>query len=619
MGHARQPLGHLRIAAWAAALAVMLTGCQSMRTTHTTRKVSSNEAYAQAPHAPSKSRWSIPWKSNRAEEPEARAPLPETAEAATHPATVVSAERKSRPVLRLISPTRSSRQTQARMDGVPVTTTHGRMPSATDVVLEVPEENGLSHEMRSRMERIFLASATLPGDSMPIEESVRFAADEEKGSLDVQVEEESPMIDDEPALMHPIMESEESEGILSPAGIPVITEPLAAGVDRDRRGLWDNLIGRLGAAGYDNDFNTEWGFLATGETTHQWCDSNWFTHMGVAGVGYDEHTSSSFSVGVSRLAKIVGKKVEKPWIFGLAYDGLWDDGLFGSDQSVYVDQMRGLIGYAICPRWDMGVWAAGGLTEDTVVLSTPTYGPNRTFTAGLGNRVAGYTAWNWFQTGIFNITSVGYQDNLDGNFFVESDVYVPLTAAVNFFAGGGYSDAFGGSSDISVGLEFVWGRTWVARAVKRHFCGKTLPKVGMLASDTMPKGSFIRQIDPCCVRYRGGWANDAYRSAFRVETPVRLERRIDLRVQPVPTVNGGIVGDPIIDPGPNGEEVCPDVNPNPLEQTIPRDKTRPTRPSRLSEYQEVNGPRNELMDCPTPISTGGTKTSAVSIGRPSAI
>jgi hypothetical protein len=394
--------------------------------------------------------------------------------------------------------------------------------------------------------------------------------------------------------MMPITEAIEEGTAFS--GKQVIVEPLMAGVGPDKRGLYDNLIGRLGGVWYDNDINSEWGFMGTGETTHQWGNSNWFSHLGVAGTTYEGHSGTGASIGISRLAKIVGKKVEKPWILGFAYDGYYDTGLFGTDNEVYVDQLRGLIGYAICPRWEMGVWGAGGLSSRDISLpQNMTFGPTTRYRASIADRVAGYTAWNWGQTGIFNITSVGYQDNQTGNFFVESDMYIPLTGAVNFYVGGGYSDNLGGSSDLGMGLEFTWGRTCVARALARHFHGKSIPKVGMLPSDTMAKGTYCREIDPCCVRYRGGWANDTYRSVFRVESPARITRRIDLeRIPPTPGANGEIPG-----PGPEGEPICP-APANPQEVLVPRKTDRPTRPSRLSELQKVEGTRNPV-ECREPI------------------
>jgi hypothetical protein len=637
MAEQRSPAYSVGRLTLAATLVLAMAGCQSTRTAGVGRSWGSWASRTPANVvngsgemvATKKSRWSIPWRrhssiENQISAVEANAQQAHASleQARAHAqATVVAAK----PVVRLMMPTTSKRaesfdeESTDSIEPSPMTlpvdaTSPDSVQSKAQAI--PAQDDSVSARMNSRFNDIFQTGAELPGESVPGEVNVAYADDApsvSKDSVDVKVDEvpptevpqELPMeASDATTSMMPITEAIEDGTAFS--GKQVIVEPLMAGVGPDKRGLYDNLIGRLGAVWYDNDINSEWGFMGTGETTHQWGNSNWFSHLGVAGTTYDSHTGTGVSVGISRLAKIVGKRVEKPWILGFAYDGYYDTGLFGTDNEVYVDQLRGLIGYAICPRWEMGVWAAGGLASRDIVLpQNLTFGPTTRYRASIADRVAGYTAWNWGQTGIFNITSVGYQDNQTGNFFVESDMYIPLTSAVNFYVGGGYSDNLGGSSDLGMGLEFTWGRTCVARALARHFHGKSIPKVGMLPSDTMAKGTYCREIDPCCVRYRGGWANDTYRSVFRVESTARIVRRIDLERIPTPGANGVIP-----DPDPQGEPICP-APANPQEALVPRKTDRPTRPSRLSELQKVEGTRNPV-ECREPImpnKASGSRTA----------
>ena len=379
----------------------------------------------------------------------------------------------------------------------------------------------------------------------------------------------------------------------------VVTEPLAAGVGPDQPGKWDNWIGRLGASYYKSQLTgPQWGFLSTAESTHQFHDSNWFAHGGVAGVAYDGHTPLGYSVGVSHLARLVGNKVDDPWVLALAYDGFYDNHFLGiTNNGVYLDQMRGMLGYAVCSRLDVGVWAAGGITRGTVNLPTTPFTSAGPYSVYAGTRVAGYAAWNFFQTGIFNITSVGWQDNKTGNFFMQSDAYLPLTGAINAFVGGGYGNSYGGSSNFNCGLEFTWGRTCVARYLARTYYGKQLPKVGMMPSDTMACGTYCTEIDPCCVRYRGGWANDTYRSAFRVMSPSQFAGQINLKQLDPGVPAATSQGNPVVVPNPGtsgtgttggGTTYCP---PN-----TTRIQGRPVRQSNLSEYLAEVGKTPATLD-----------------------
>lgn len=379
----------------------------------------------------------------------------------------------------------------------------------------------------------------------------------------------------------------ESESMYMGDGISgVLTEPLACGVGPDGRGLWDNFYSRVGATYYDNGIDSNWGALTTLESTWQLCNSNWFMHAGIAGEAINDEYPMAFSAGLSRLAKIVGTTVEKPWIFAVSYDGYWDSEFFRSHDAVYLDQLRGMVGYAIMPCWDMGVWGAGGLSSDLTTIPNFGAAPNR-YRTTIGDRVAGYSAWHWCQTGIYNMLSIGWEDG-PGDFFIENDTFIPLTAACNFFVGGGYSNAYDGSTDLNLGLEFVIGRTCPVRCIaKKH--GKNPQTVGKLYSDTLPKHSAgAVAIDPCCVRYRGGWANDAYRSAFRVIPPTRFRRAMQfdpapgIQAPPPPPGNGNGPPPPI----PGGGGVVPDCPPNanPLEVDSPRIGGRIQRSSRLSQW-----------------------------------
>lgn len=385
----------------------------------------------------------------------------------------------------------------------------------------------------------------------------------------------------------------ESESMYLGDGVSgVLTEPLACGVGPDGRGLWDNFYSRVGATYYDNGIDSNWGALTTLESTWQLCQSNWFMHAGIAGEAINDEYPLAFSAGLSRLAKVVGCTVEKPWIFGVSYDGYWDSEFYRSQDAVYLDQLRGIIGYAIKPCWDMGVWGAGGLSSDLTTIPGFGAAPNQ-YRTSIGDRVAGYSAWHWCQTGIYNMLSIGWEDG-PGDFFVENDTFIPLTAACNFFVGGGYSNAYDGSTDLNLGLEFVIGRTCPVRWLAKKE-GKNPQTVGKLLSDTLPKHSACSvAIDPCCVRYRGGWANDAYRSAFRVIPPTRFRRAMQfdpaanfLPVPPPPGNGGG--GQQPPPPAPGGvvvDPLCP-PNSNPLEVDSPRIDGRIQRSSRLSQWLEA--------------------------------
>ena len=637
MGQAKQPFDTLWKCSVTGTLLLALTGCQSLRTAgwnHKRAPVNTDGTAVEVASTPTrrhislKPRWGLPWRSKS--EPVATTPTSETVvthkpSSAVHPdlsdaqmnssvRPEVATTAKKRPRFRLRSPIEFIHDDQAsttkpapavpslsivpQQQEVPLLEQAPATTEATAPTGDAVEAESLSR-MQERMNNIFLVSATLPGDSVPGEVNLDPITSIPSNSVDVQVEEEAaPIVESETttSAMPPISEVMET----SIDQKPIIMEPLAAGVGPDARGFFDNSISRLGASYYNSDLTgPQWGFLSTGETTHQIHNSSWFMHGGVAGVAYDGHTPIGYSIGISHLARLVGNKVDNPWVLALAYDGYYDNHFMGiTNDGAYVDQMRGMLGYAICPRWDVGVWAGGGLSQATVALPVNPFGPAGNYNINSGTRVAGYTAWNFFQTGIFNITSVGWQNNQTGNFFMQSDAYIPLTGAVNAFVGGGYGNNFGGSTNLNFGLEFTWGRTCVARYIARHCKGRELPKVGMMASDTMPRGSFCRVIDPCCVRYRGGWANDTYRSAFRVNTPAQFASQIDMKRIPNPVPPGGIQGGPVIvpDPGTSGGTTdCPPLT-NPLETRPIRVEGRPTRTSNLSQYLTQTGQKPDTLN-----------------------
>jgi hypothetical protein len=640
------------------ALFLALTGCQSLRTaswSHKRTPVGVNGTSTEIASTPTrrhislKPRWGLPWRSkseSSAESPTAQTVVANKPSADFHTDSMAPSSEEHAPVastakkrtrFRLRSPIEFIHEDdQAAQTPKPIPTAeatpksgksfkdfaaevtdidspiidldapHEEAPqvaetNVADVVTADGESTELAPRMQERMDNIFLASATLPGDSVPGEVNLDPVSSIPTNSVDVEVEEEAaPAVESEATTttseMPPISDVMET----SINDKQIIVEPLAAGVGPDAPGVWDNWISRLGAAYFNNDITgSQWGFLSTGESTQQIYNSRWFMHGGVAGIAYDGHTPVAYSVGLSHLARIVGNKVTNPWIAAIAYDGYYDNNFLGiTDEGAYVDQLRGMLGYAICPRVDVGVWAGGSLSKSKVAMPATSLGPAGQYYVNSGARVAGYAAWNFFQTGMYNITSVGWQDNSTGNFFMQSDAYIPLTGAVNAFVGGGYGNNYGGSMNFNVGLEYTWGRTCVARYLARKCKGKELPKVGMMPSDSLACGTFCRQIDPCCVKYRGGWANDTYRSAFRVMTPAQFQGQFKLQGVPVPLPQGGSQGEPVPNPGGSGGETPEDCPPltNPLETRPIRVTGRPTRSSNLSQYLNQTGQKADTLN-----------------------
>jgi hypothetical protein len=580
----------------AATLLLALAGCQSMplafRKSRETPRTDSayavdlNDAARSAGGKPS--RWSLSWKKKASPQPAVESFAPAVSEPNRSFAQYASPVR-TQPRARLGSPLthRSQAPAASAGDSIPVSLTS---TSAVSPIPRLPERIGADeqpadHWGRQRLDEVLLTSAIAGSPSY----------------LDVNVSEEPLPLEGVGSLLNASAEDPESPLSESPVLVEngetmlggeyidgeVLMDPLACGVGPDGRGLWDNFSSRFGATYYDTPLGHGWGALSTLESTWQLFRSNWFMHAALAGEATNDVYPMSYSAGLSRLAKVVGTQVEKPWIFAVAYDGFWVNDFYHTGEAVYADQLRGMVGYAIKPCWDVGVWGAGGLSTDRMTI--PNFGAAPfTYRLSAGDRIAGYSAWNLCQTGIYNILSVGWE-NGPGNFFIESDGYIPLTAGCNFFVGGGYSDGFGGSTDLQFGLEFIWGRTCLARCLaKKHGC--CAPTVGKMARDMLPKHSRCKvAIDPCCVRYRGGWANDTYRSAFRILPPSRFYRMMDFdpisqpqaNGTPVPPPAGGVVEPPVDD--------CP-PSANPREHVIPRISGRPVRESRLSQWLDQNRP-----------------------------
>lgn len=358
----------------------------------------------------------------------------------------------------------------------------------------------------------------------------------------------------------------------------IVLEPY--GVGADQPGLADNISARIGATYYSVDNTATPGGVAILESTKQIGSSDFFVHGGVATEYLDGEWPVSASVGISRLATIVDGQVVKPLILDGTYDLYWDSEFFGTDDAVYMDQVRMLAGYALSARLDAGVWAAIGLQSDSGWRPVP--GGRMQVRSDFADRIAAYVSANVGSLGSQVLVSAGWEDN-PGNYFMEANTFVPLTQHVNFWGGGGYSDA--GSYDLAAGLEFSIGRKGRrAQAASADHCG-----------------------DPCAAacsapRYRGGWANDNYRGAQRVLNPSRARRMLaDPRwhfvPDPVtgtdanggvganPPVTGGDINPPIINQ-PGDPIIVPDPNDlDPIdEDCLPRIEDRERREGNLSRF-----------------------------------
>ncbi|MFO0946635.1 MAG: hypothetical protein U1D30_11915 [Planctomycetota bacterium] len=366
------------------------------------------------------------------------------------------------------------------------------------------------------------------------------------------------------------------------------------GVSEDAPGIADNVSVRVGATYFQVEDASAMGGVGILEGSKQIGDHSLFLHSGGAIEYLDGEYPASFMFGGSRLATIQGNRVVKPWIFSAAYDGYYDGSYFGTNDDIYLDQVRVLIGYALKPWIDVGVWGAKGLRSDfgTRVENGVIYRiPGR-----FGDRVAGYSAFEIPRTACKFILSAGWEDG-PGTAFAQADMWVPLCSRVNLFGGVGVSNS--SATDAIVGLEFKFSRGQRSWWNGKHWRARTAKAIGLKGYD--PCGDLccdpcavsccdVSCYDPCCgpTRYRGGWANDNYRGALRIQNPSLMRRELeDTVAQRIGLVaQGQQVGGNDLDPG--GVDVDP-VDPLPEDECPPLIPYRPKRESRLSQWLEEHG------------------------------
>ena len=355
-----------------------------------------------------------------------------------------------------------------------------------------------------------------------------------------------------------------------PPGESVVTLGMPYGVGPDADWLRDNVSVRIGATSYSVEHDDAIGFSSIVETTKQCGDTPYFFHLGGGSEYLDGDGPMVLSAGASRLATIEGDYVSHPLILGFSYDAYFDRQFFGTDDSVLLDQIRVLAGWALSPRMDVGAWGAKGLRSDrgtaTVALQ-PNQLADWTIDARLSDRVAAYIAKDTLLEGTYGsrlMVSAGYEDT-DGKFFAEADTYVSLCEHVSVYIGMGYSAS--GAWDGNAGVEIMlpgarWGtRTYHAAAVTETADGACEPDCDPCVA-----------CDPCGVRYRGGTAYGVYRSALRAMTPSRMRRMMEYRHEITP----------IIPPSPG-----PTPGPTP-SNCLPDRDDREVVPSRLSDWLENN-------------------------------
>ena len=384
-----------------------------------------------------------------------------------------------------------------------------------------------------------------------------------------------------------------------PIGLP--------GVGPDEPGLADNVSARIGGTGYRNDNSASAGILALLESSKQLGDSALFLHGGAGTEYLNGEWPVSYSVGFSKLARIEGNEVTHPLVLAFAYDAYFDSEFFQTDDTVYLDQFRFLVGHAITPYSDIGVWSSLGLQSDFGRQVTPT--GSSLVHSRLGDRIAAYFARDFGARNNHLIWSAGWEEDPSA-FFTEADLFVPLTDGVNLFAGAGYSAA--GSWDAVAGLELALGnlgRRMFRR--QRRAVPTEEPGAVQLASyddcdpcDADPCAAVCACSVCCLPRFRGGWANDDYRGALRVITPSRMRRMLSdpaPRFLPAAITAGPTatdVGATTPPPAPPAPSAPPDppaqistptpieceipTTTHPREEPLPRWTQRPTRASRLS-------------------------------------
>jgi hypothetical protein len=360
------------------------------------------------------------------------------------------------------------------------------------------------------------------------------------------------------------------------------------GVGPDREGIADNFSTRIGGSYYEIDQSASAGVTGILEGSGQIHESPFFVHGGVASELINNEWPVGFTLGMSRLATIEGGRVVRPWIFSVAYDGYFDSTFFQTNDTVYLDQIRGLVGYAVKPWLDVGVWGAKGLRSDFGIRSQN--GALFNITGRFADRVAGYSAFDLWNCLV--ILSGGWEEG-PGTYFGEGDIWIPLTRGCNLFGGAGFSDS--GALDAICGLEFKFGHDkhpWL-----RHLLTKHHKSYGDGYDPCNPCDALACCSDMVCCgpRYRGGWANDPYRGALRVITPSRMRRMFE---DPAPRLLPPVVAEepPVVIPPPvvinqpppedpgNGsvDPQTPDCGCEPGHPS--RNLYRPRRDSRLSDW-----------------------------------
>lgn len=353
----------------------------------------------------------------------------------------------------------------------------------------------------------------------------------------------------------------------------------AYGVSADEAGLLDNVSGRVGASflRFEDDSTTGFvGILESSMQIHQWPV---FVQGGIGAQTAANFTPLFGTVGASKLAEIQGDQVVKPLILSMAYDSYYDNGFLIRGRDTYLDQVRGLVGWAVRPWIDLGVWGAVAGQEKTQTFASPN--GTTVIRTGFADRAAGYVGVDIPWINGFSITSVGWQEGT-ADYFVESDLWVPVHNWFNFWGGVGYSG--NGNVDGAVGIEVIPSR-WVKSHRAVAACDPCDP-----CCDPCAVACCDPCADVCAPRYRGGWANGVYRGALRTVTPARAVRWMDRDVEfippaptPGPQTETPRNPPPPIDPPPPGEEPCE-------ECCEPRIQGRPVRAGNLSRLLNRNGP-----------------------------
>jgi hypothetical protein len=266
----------------------------------------------------------------------------------------------------------------------------------------------------------------------------------------------------------------------------------------------DNVSVRFGATFNDVLRQDSPGIGVLAEGSRQWHRTDLFMHAGIGVEDIEGEFPVSFTVGVDRLATIIDGRVVKPWIFSFGYDGYYDSEFFQTDDAVYVDQFRVLLGITCSPRIDVGVWSALSLQSDFGLYEpAPAVGPMGV-RGRLADRIAAYASINSkFDPRIHLLVSAGWEED-PGNIFTESDLFLPLNGRTNLVISSGVSD--GGTTDVFIGLEKALG--W--RRARGLFDRMHDPFEADLAGDPRT--------------FRGGASGGNYRGALRMILPSRMRR-----------------------------------------------------------------------------------------------